>query len=50
VARSAIRTLERYLDEDDQEGWQLRLAGIDEPVIVSRRQLTAVRDVLKGAA
>jgi len=50
VARSAIRTLERYLDEDDQEGWQLRLAGIEEPVIVSRRQLTAVRDVLKGAA
>jgi two-component system response regulator AlgR len=50
VARSAIRTLERFLDDDDLEGWQLRLAGIDEPVIVSRRQLTAVRDVLKGLA
>jgi two-component system response regulator AlgR len=48
VARSAIRTLERFLDGQDQEGWQLRLAGIDEPVVVSRRQLTAVRDVLRG--
>jgi len=50
VARSAIRTLERFDDGEDLEGWQLRLAGIDEPVGVSRRQLAAVRDVLKGAA
>jgi two-component system response regulator AlgR len=50
VARSAIRTLERFDDGEDLEGWQLRLAGIEEPLVVSRRQLSAVRDVLKGVA
>jgi two-component system response regulator AlgR len=44
VARAAIRALERHGGED----WALRLDGIPEPVIVSRRQLPMVREMLKG--
>jgi two-component system response regulator AlgR len=47
VARAAIRALEKYDDGEDAEGWALRIEGIPEPVAVSRRQLTAVREVLK---
>ncbi len=47
VARGAIRALEKYDDGEDIDGWALRLRGISEPVVVSRRQLSAVRDVLK---
>jgi len=47
VARQAIRALEKYDDGEDAEGWALRLDGIPEPVVVSRRQLAAVREVLK---
>ena len=47
VARAAIRTLEKYDDGEDAEGWALRLDGIPEPVVVSRRQLSAVREALK---
>ena len=51
VARSAIYKLERYGDGENgqsDEGWALRLAGIDEPIGVSRRQLAAVREVLRS--
>lgn len=47
VARAAIRALEKHDDGEDAEGWALRLAGIAEPVAVSRRQLPGVREVLK---
>jgi len=47
VARSAIRALEKYDDGEDAEGWALRLDAVPEPVAVSRRQLAAVREVLK---
>ena len=47
VARSAIRALEKYDDGEDAEGWALRLDSVPEPVAVSRRQLAAVREVLK---
>jgi two-component system response regulator AlgR len=47
VARAAIRLLERHDDGEDAEGWALRLEGIPEPIAVSRRQLAAVREVLK---
>ncbi|SEJ16192.1 two component transcriptional regulator, LytTR family [Variovorax sp. OK605] len=47
VARAAIRALEKYDDGEDAEGWALRLDAIPEPVAVSRRQLAAVREVLK---
>jgi two-component system response regulator AlgR len=47
VARSAMRALEKYDDGEDVDGWALRLRGIAEPVVVSRRQLPVVRDALK---
>jgi len=49
VARAAIRTLEKYDDGEESEGWALRLAGIPEPVVVSRRQLSAVREALRDS-
>ena len=50
VARAAIRALEKYDDGEDAEGWALRLDGIDEPLVVSRRQLAAVREALREAS
>lgn len=47
VARAAIRTLGKYDDGEDSEGWALSLAGIPEPIVVSRRQLSAVREALR---
>ena len=49
VARAAIRALEKHDGGDEAEGWVLRLHGIAEPVLVSRRQLSVVRDALKEA-
>ena len=47
VARAAIRALEKYDDGEDAEGWALRLEHIPEPVVVSRRQLSGVREAMK---
>lgn len=47
VARAAMRALEKHEDGEEAEGWALRLRGIAEPVVVSRRQLAAVREALK---
>ena len=49
VARAAMRALEKYDDGEDADGWALRLRGISEPVVVSRRQLAAVRDAMKDS-
>jgi two-component system, LytTR family, response regulator AlgR len=46
VATHAMRALEKHLDPDDGECWAVRLSGIDELVMVSRRQLAAVKDVI----
>lgn len=46
VARRAVRALERHDDPEEGEGWAVRLAGIDEALAVSRRQLSAVREAL----
>jgi two-component system response regulator AlgR len=59
VARHAIRSLEKHHDlgdPDDKGGkgergdkgdsWAVRLAGVDERLAVSRRQLAAVREAL----
>jgi two-component system response regulator AlgR len=48
VARRAVRALERQDDALEGEGWALRLSGLDEWLPVSRRQLTAVRELLVG--
>ena len=50
VARAAIRALGKYDDGEDAEGWALRLEGVPEPVVVSRRQLAAVREALKESS
>ena len=46
VARNAIRALVRHHDPEEGEGWAVRLAGIDELLMVSRRQVAAVREAL----
>lgn len=46
VARNAIRALVRHDDPEEGEGWAVRLAGIDEVLMVSRRQVAAVRAAL----
>jgi two-component system response regulator AlgR len=48
VARRVLRALEKHHDPEDGDGWAVRLHGLDEPLAVSRRQLSAVRDVLAG--
>lgn len=46
VAPAAIRCLEKAYDIDDSDGWQLRLFGIGDVLLVSRRQLPVVRALL----
>jgi two-component system, LytTR family, response regulator AlgR len=46
VATHAIRALEKHFDPDEGDGWAVRLSGIDEVLMVSRRQLAAVREVI----
>lgn len=46
VATHAMRALEKHLDPDEGECWAVRLVGIDELLMVSRRQLGAVKDVI----
>ncbi len=46
VARAAMRALVRHVDADEGEGWAVQLAGVDEALAVSRRQLAAVRAAL----
>lgn len=50
VARRAIRALEKHYDPEEGEGWAVRLNGLDELLVVSRRQLAAVREVIAGQA
>lgn len=46
VATNAIRALVKHYDAEEGEGWAVRLSGIDEVLMVSRRQLAAVREVI----
>lgn len=46
VARTAIRALVRHSDPDEGEGWAVQLAGVDDVLAVSRRQVAAVRAAL----
>jgi len=41
-----VRSLEKYHDPQEGEGWAVRLNGIDELLLVSRRQLAAVRELV----
>ena len=46
IARRAARSLQKHHDIDEGDGWALRLDGVEELIFVSRRQLTAVREML----
>jgi two-component system, LytTR family, response regulator AlgR len=48
VARHTMRALEKHHDPEEGDGWALRLAGVDDRVLVSRRQLAAVRAVISS--
>lgn len=47
VARRAVRALEKHHDPEEGEGWAVRLEGVDEVLFVSRRQLAAVRGLVR---
>lgn len=49
VARRAVRSIEKSPSGDDGEGWHVRLYGLDEPLAVSRRQLSALREALSAS-
>jgi two-component system response regulator AlgR len=46
IAKHAARALQKHHDPDEGEGWALRLDGVNELLLVSRRQLAAVREML----
>jgi len=48
VARWRVRALEKHFDEEEGEGWAVRLQGVDELLAVSRRQLSVVRELLNN--
>ena len=47
VARQTVLALEKYHDPVEGDGWALRLDGVDELLPVSRRQLAAVRALVR---
>jgi two-component system response regulator AlgR len=49
VARRAVRALEKHHDPEEGEGWAVRLDGVTEALYVSRRQLAAVRGLVRKA-
>lgn len=48
IARGAVQALEKHIDAEEGEGWGVRLHGVDELLAVSRRQLAAVRALVKS--
>jgi two-component system, LytTR family, response regulator AlgR len=46
VARHAIRALQRYDDAPEGEVWAIRLHEVEDHLVVSRRQLSTVRDLI----
>ena len=44
----AMRSLEKHFEVEEGEGWAVRLQGLDELLMVSRRQLSAVRELVSG--
>lgn len=50
VTRRRVRALEKHYDEEEGEGWAVRLQGVEEPLAVSRRQLAAVRELLSSGS
>lgn len=48
VARDRVRGLERLPDEEGEARWAVMLEGAADPIPVSRRQFTAVKQLVKG--
>jgi two-component system, LytTR family, response regulator AlgR len=51
VARRAVRALQKHYSHEpgeEGEGWAVRLNGVDELLMVSRRQLAAVREAVSA--
>ena len=46
IARRAVRALVKHHDPQEGEGWAVRLADVPELLVVSRRQVGAVREAL----
>lgn len=46
IARSAVRSLEKQHELGEGEAWAVRLQGVDELLMVSRRQLSALRELV----
>lgn len=46
IARRAARALEKHHDPEEGEGWAVRLDGVAEVLLVSRRQVALVREML----
>ncbi len=46
VSRPGVRALERQHDTQDGEAWAVRIHGIEELLLVSRRQLAVVRELV----
>ena len=46
VARHAMRALVKHFEPEEGEGWAVQLQGASELLMVSRRQLAAVREVI----
>jgi two-component system response regulator AlgR len=46
IARRAVRALEKSYDAEEGEGWAVRLDGVEELLLVSRRQLSHVRELI----
>jgi two-component system response regulator AlgR len=49
VARHAVRALEKHHDVEEGDGWAVRLDRVDEVLYVSRRQLAAVRSLVRSS-
>jgi two-component system, LytTR family, response regulator AlgR len=48
VARSCIQTLEKASQDEQGENWIVRVRGVPDTLLVSRRQLHLVRQILKA--
>jgi two-component system response regulator AlgR len=46
IARRAARALEKHHDPEEGDGWAVRLDGVAELLLVSRRQVALVREML----
>jgi two-component system response regulator AlgR len=48
VAKKAIAGCERGADAEGEPSWSVLLAGVEEPIAVSRRQWPHVKELIKG--